>query len=481
MARQGRYSPVESNLIVVLPMSTNPSDSAISPAEREKLQQLFAHGNKQMSIASFDYANEMFTQCVLGDPGNVIYLKTFLANLKRKYGDKKKKGVFSFLSGSAKKAAGSKKPDQVFKAGIDALKANPWDVDALLSTGAACEELGHGDVAVEYFRAAVEADPNNVEANRICAFALRDIAAFDEAKVCVIRILKARPGDIEAKKFFNDIETLKTIHKGKYSSGDSNQIRDAAQNQGGPIADDEDAMGRKLSYLEQVERRIKKNPKDIANYIELAQHFYQNGDYEKSEQYYVKVVEISEGASDMVERLLDTQKQKLHTKVLSLKEEFEKTRQESTKNEFYQTKEEYDKKNLELATHRIKHHPNHSGYHYEYGILLQQQKQFKEAIGEFQLAKADLSRKGDCLLALGQCFQQIKQYRLAMTHYQEAIEALSNESENKKKALYLAVKLAMALEDYETAEKYGLQLATIDFSYKDLGELLDKVAQKRQN
>lgn len=463
-------------------MSTNPDDSAISPAVREKLQQLFAHGNKQMSIASFDYANEMFTQCVLGDPANVIYLKTFLANLKRKYGDKKKKGVFSFLSGSAKKAAASKKPDQVFKAGIEALKANPWDVDALLSTGAACEDMGYHDVAVEYYRAAVESDPTNFEANRTCAFALRDIAAFDEAKACILRILKAKPNDMEAKKFFNDLETLKTIHKGKYSSGDSAQVRDAAQNQSqGGIAEDEDVMGRKLSYIEQVERRIKKNPRDIANYIELAQHFYQGGDYEKSEEYYVKVVEISERASDMVERLLDTQKQKLHMKVLALKEEFEKTRQESTKNEFYATKEEYDKKNMELALHRIQYHPNHSGYHYEYGILLQQQKSFKEAIGEFQLAKADLSRKGDCLLALGQCFQQIKQYRLAMTHYQEAVEALSDESENKKKALYLATKLAMALDDYETAEKYGLQLATIDFSYKDLGELLDKVAQKRQN
>jgi Tfp pilus assembly protein PilF len=67
-----------------------------------------------------------------------------------------------------------------------------------------------------------------------------------------------------------------------------------------------------------------------------------------------------------------------------------------------------------------------------------------------------------------------------MTHYQDAV-ALLSPGDDKKKALYLATKLAYALEDYEKAEEYGLQLATIDFSYKDLGELLDKVSQKRNN
>ncbi len=395
---------------------------------------------------------------------------------------KKKKGVLSFLSGTAKKATSSKKPDQIFKASIAAIQVNPWDADAFLAAGNACAELGYHDVSVEYYRAAVEAEPASVEANKICAAALREIAAFDEAKACVLRILKVKPGDFEAKKLFNDLETLKTIHKGKYQSGDSNQVREAGNAQSaGPIADDEDAMGRKLTYVEQVERRIKKNPNDLANYVELAQHFYQGGDYERAEAYFVKVVEISENASDMVERLLDTQKQKFHAQVLALKEEFEKTRQEATKNEFFHAKERYDAKNLELAIHRIKFHPNHTGYRYEYGMMLFQQKQYKEAIAEFQQAKSDLMRKGDCFLMLGQCFQQIKQFRLAMNQYEEAIEALTDESESKKKALYLAVKLSMALDDYETAENYGHQLAAIDFSYKDLGELLDKVAQKRHN
>jgi tetratricopeptide (TPR) repeat protein len=458
-------------------MSTELNESPQNPVNREKLQQLFAHGNKQMSIGSHDYANEMFIQCVLSDPANPIYFKSFLANLKKKYGDKKKKGLITFLTGSGKKML-SKKPDQVFKTAVEALKANPWDVNALLSAGGACEELGHYDVAVEYYKSAVDSEPFHLEANRICGAALRELADYDGALACVHRILKAKPGDQDAEKLRKDLTVEKTIHKGKYATGDSSQVRDAATKS--VIAEDEDVMGRPLTYLEQVEKRIKKNPNDIANYLELAQHFYQQADYEKSEHYYLQSVPLSKNSPDIIERLLDTQKQKLHAQVLALKEEFEKTRAEAIKTEFYKTKDEYDAKNLELARHRIQYHPNHAGYHFEYGVLLQQRKQIKEAIAEFQLAKAEVTRKGECLLALGQCFQLIKQTKLAMTHYQEAVESLSD-GEHKKKALYLAAKLAFELEDYGKSEKYGHQLAAIDISYNDLGELLDKVAQKRHN
>lgn len=459
---------------------SNTNESSISPAERERLQQLFAHGNKQMSIGSFDYADEMFfAPCVLGDPGNIIYFKTFLANLKKKFGDKKKKGVFGFLSGG-KKTTGSKKPEQTLKSAIAAIRANPWDVSAFLSGGGACDELGYHEVATEYYRAAVEAEPFDVDANWTCAAALRELADYDGALACVHRILKNNPKDQEAIKLRNDLTVEKTIHKGKYATGDSSQVRETAAG-AKVVAEDEDAMGRPLTYLEQVERRIKKNPDDLANYLELAQYFYQQGDYDKAEGYFAKSVKLSKNSPDMIERYLDNQKQKLLAVVTQIKEEYEQTKDKSLVPKFDEAKKVYEEKNIELARHRIKHYPNHSGYHFEYGVLLQKQKQFKEAITEFQTAKIDGTKKGDCLLALGQCFQQIKQYPLAMMHYKEAIEALPDSGDNKKKALYLATKLAMALEDYETAGRYSQQLAAIDFSYKDLGELLDKIAKRGQN
>ena len=491
-------------------MSTPPPESNLSPADRERLQKLYNHGSQQMLKASFDYANTMFTQCVLGDPGNVAYFKTFLANLKKKYGDKKKKGMFSMFSGSNIKKTVARKPEQVLQAGVEALAANPWDAATLLAMGGVCVELGHHDVAIECYRAAVESEPGNYEANHTCCMALREIAAFDEAIACAYRMLKIKPNDQVAGKLVKDITVERTIHKGKYAMGDSQQIRDTVAAMKAPDTDGEDVMGRPLTYVEQVEKRIKKNPTDLANYMELAQYFYQGGDYEQAEKYYTETVKLTKSEQpDMIERLLDAQKQKFAAKIVSLPEDarkfkekalelkaqFEKQKTAAIRDEFYKTKEKYeqakkeletiqqdfDQKNMELARHRIKFHPAHAGYHFEYGELLRKNGEIKEAIAEFQLAKADVSRKGDCLFNLGQCFEHIKQFKLAMSHYQEAIAELADTDENKKEALYLAAKLALELNDEATAEKYGHKLAAIDFSYKDVGDLLDKVAQKRNN
>ncbi|HBT77281.1 MAG TPA: hypothetical protein DEB39_10255 [Planctomycetaceae bacterium] len=452
--------------------------STITSEQRAKFQKLFEHGNKQMMVASFDYAADMFEECVLGDPGNVIYLKSFFENLKRKFADRKKRGFFGKIGAPSFR---TKKPEQIFEASVKTLKSFPWDAPVLVALGKACLEMHNDESARVAFRFAVEADPNDLEANRNLAEVLREDHLYDEALACWARIRKVKPDDPEAIKAMKDIHVEKTIHKGGYESGDSKQVRGVAEQMKSATSESEDVMGRKLTYEEQVERRIKKNPGDVANYLEFAQYYYQSGNYEKAEIHFRKVVELSPGATDQLERLLDTQKQRLQNKAVQLKEEFEKAKSADIRDEFYKVKEELDAKTLELARFRIQNHPAHSGYRFEYGMLLLQRGMYKEAISEFQHAKADSMRKGDCLLALGQCFQQIKQYKLAMSHYREAVEAITENNDSKKKALYLVAKLALGLGEYDSAEQYASQLAAVDFSYKDVGELLDKATKRGQN
>ncbi len=452
--------------------------SIITPDQRAKLQKLFEHGNKQMMIASYDYAGDMFRECVLGDRANVVYLKSFFENLKRKFADRKKKGLFSRMATPSFK---SKKPEQIFEASIKSLMGFPWDAATLVALGKACRESGYDESALVSFQFAVEADPTDMEANRNLAHVLRELHQYDEAIGCWFRVKKAKPDDQEAIKAIKDLQIEKTIFKGKYGSGDAQQVRGVADQMKSTTSEAEDVMGRTLTYEEQVERRIKKNPNDVANYLEFAQYYYQGADYEKAETYFTKVCELSNNSPEQVERLLDAQKQKLQARAVKLKEEFETYRTAELRDEFNKVKQEFDEKNMELAQFRIQNHPAHTGFRFEYGMLLLQRKRFKDAIVEFQQAQADSQRKGECLLALGQCFQQIERYKLAMDHYRGAVTAITEPNEPKKKALYLAARLALGLKDYESAEDFASQLAAIDFSYKDVGDLLDKASQKGNN
>jgi tetratricopeptide (TPR) repeat protein len=373
-------------------------------------------------------------------------------------------------------ATDAKKPEGVFKANIGTLKSNPWDVETLISTGNACESLGYIESALIYYQGAVEADPNHVGANTAYSIILRETADYENALICVQRLLKQLPNDPDLRKLFHEITVEKTIHQGKYATGASREVVEAAETMTDELVD---VMGRPLTVVEQIERRIAKNPNDTANYMELAQWYYKQSNYAKAEECYARAVKVSDNAPEMVERLLETQRKRLHEKSLLLKEKYEENPQEEHKTAFLAARDRYDEINMTLAQHRVEHHPNHAGYRYEYGMLLQKNGQVKEAIAELQQAKAEKGRMGECLLALGQCFQMIRMNKLAMEHYQEAIAALES-GENKKKALYLAMKLAFTLEDYSLAETYGHQLAAIDFAYRDLGEVLEQIAQRQK-
>ena len=86
------------------------------------------------------------------------------------------------------------------------------------------------------------------------------------------------------------------------------------------------------------------------------------------------------------------------------------------------------------------------------------------------------------MLALGQCFQQIKQYRLAMSHYDLAIQEIPDrDPQNKKLALYLAGRLATAMKNLDVGEKHLTTLAGLDFSYRDVSTLLEKIARLRES
>ena len=135
---------------------------------------------------------------------------------------------------------------------------------------------------------------------------------------------------------------------------------------------------------------------------------------------------------------------------------------------------------LEIYQGRIERFPANLAFRFELGQQYKVLGQIGEAIKEFQNARNDARRKGVCLLQLGECFQAIKQYRLAMDHYESAIEEIPDrDADSKKAALYKAGKLALGLNDLAKAEKHLGVVASMDFSYRDVSVLLDKIAQRR--
>ena len=133
---------------------------------------------------------------------------------------------------------------------------------------------------------------------------------------------------------------------------------------------------------------------------------------------------------------------------------------------------------LEIYKSRTERYPANLAFRFDLGQQYQILGRFGEAIKEYQIARNDARRKGVCLLRLGECFQSIKQHRLAMDHFEEAIQEIPDrDADSKKLALYRAGKLAFVLKDRERAQKNLGLLASMDFSYRDISDLLDKLGK----
>ena len=67
----------------------------VTAAVRQRLQAVFEHAQRSAEKADYDYAHDLFTQCLVEDPANLIYLQHFLGNLAQKYGNNKKGSRFA--------------------------------------------------------------------------------------------------------------------------------------------------------------------------------------------------------------------------------------------------------------------------------------------------------------------------------------------------------------------------------------------------
>ncbi|MBR4751144.1 MAG: hypothetical protein IK077_05240 [Thermoguttaceae bacterium] len=447
----------------------------ISPQKRARLQQCFEAGNKQMQMGGKEghaYATQMFAQCVCGDPANILYMNSFIVNLRQQFGQPKKKGAFGFVKAAKKNVpAGKKDFETTISEGVEKLKKDPWDAQTFVAMGMACLEEGLEEAGLAYLKHAVTSAPDDVEINRIAAVELGSRQKFDDALACWSRVDKLKPGDPEASRMISDLMLEKTIKRVNKTEHGSKMEEDEANG----------VAVEKLSVEDECEKRLRKNPNDRDAYKDLIDHFYGKNNMRKVEDACKRALKVFPDDDIFYPQLLEAQKARARDELARIKEQYEKAPSDALKEKFARQKKDFDEKTLALLQYNLKKSPGNSTCHFELGVFYMQHAQYKEAITEFQTAKADAGLNGQCLLSLAQCFQQIKQYRLALTHYDQAIAALPNPSEELKKALYYGARLSFGLENYDKADDYANKLAEIDFSYKDVGGLLDKIAAKRHN
>lgn len=466
---------------------------------RQRLQKVFEHAQRCAEKDDFNYATELFTQCVVEDPGNIIYLQHFFANLQKKYKDNKSGARFASLKISShrstlSKAAAKGRWTEALRAGCAALALNPWDIPTLMAMAEVCRELGADECQLYYLRKALDANPKDAAVNRQAALALQRMGQFDQAIACWHRVEQAKPHDEEALQAISRLSVEKTIHEGGYDSSVLTQggtprnqpqasvARHSRDGRADPAADSTDG-GPKLSPEQKFQQAIVQDPANLQAYFGLADLYMQRHRYDEAIKLLERALQASGGGDLSTREYLEEAIMRRSRHQVAIAER-NYAQEPTEENQQLAAKMKAQANQIELETYaaRSEREPHNLRLKYELALRLKRAGKPKEAIPLLQTARSDPQRKPQILVELGECFQKIEQYKLALGSYESAIDACEEpDSEIRRLALYRAGVLATGMREWDRAERHLTELAGLDFGYRDVADRLDKINKLRHS
>jgi tetratricopeptide (TPR) repeat protein len=462
----------------------------ISPALRKKLQQCYEHGTKlqQQEKYDYDYAHSILTECVTGDPGNLVYVEAFLQNLQRKYNQNRRGSLLAFGGkGAFRKAVARKDWPVVFKLGPDILKSNPWDVSTLRGLAEACGAMGYHDVELRYLKNALEANPKDPEVNKHCALSLARIGQFDQAISCWQRIDEAKRGDADAQRMITDLQIAKT--EARQGGGKPDPHRRGRMPVSPPpeprettpvTSSDTPRRPIELTHRQQLEQTIANNPTDIDTYLELAQLHVDEERLGEATHVLSKALAASGNNVKIQERLEDVELLRKRQQLTIAERRAETNNIAANQELVVQLRDDMNRIELEVFDRRAQRYPRDLELKYQLGLRLKRAGNVREAIAQFDQAQKLPARRTFAALEIGECLQRQKHYDKALSYYWIAAEEPATEKlELKKLALYRLGVLAEALKHLEDAERSLSQLVELDPQYKDAATRLDKIRLMR--
>lgn len=476
-----------------------PEDDAMSPGKRRKLQQLFERGCElaHKEKPDFDYAHDLFSQAVLNDPGNLVYVEAMLDNLQRKYNNNKKGGRFNFGGRKAfKEAVAEDDWHEIFREGMEILKANPWDTQALREMARACAFNRHNEVELRYLKNALDGKPKDVEVNRHCAQSLARMGQFDMAISCWSRV-DEKTKDGVAERMMSELTLAKTMGQPasfeaigatgerpmapKPSARPAEELADAeadaeiaTDTETQPDVDDKPKIA--LNQRQTLERAIESKPSELDNYIQLA-------DLHSKERRYKEAVDVLAKAIDAVGPSLKLETAHEDAQIMNAKARAAIAEQraaaagtDESKELVQKLRSDLNRLELDIFEKRSRRYPEQMRLKYELGVRLRRSGNALQAIKAYDEARSDPNCQVASTLEMGECWQQLKQYAKALKCYAAAIQASSElDGERQKRALYRGAVLAAAMKQPQQAKPWFEELLKLDSGYKDAAARLDKL------
>jgi tetratricopeptide (TPR) repeat protein len=498
----------------------------------------FERANQVVATGNFDYGIHLLLDCCKMDPSNLGYRQALRRTEKAKYRNNLRGSLFARLTSWSTRARmkaslGSRDYLKVLEHGERILMRNPWDVGAQMYMAEAAESLGLLDLAIWSLEQARQKQPFDPHLNRALARLYESRGNFTQAIALWELIHKVKPSDVEAKQKIKNLAADDTIARGQYNTFVPSNAEPAAEapppetaqvkkgstdeapaawwlregeappaptnapsaspprtgdkagaSPSSPPARGADKGGaapppgsdRFDREAAPIRARLKDDPTSPYLYLQLAAVYRRGDDFDKARAVLQEGLGATGNAFELSVQLAELEIQPVRRNLAVAEEKFKAEPDNAELRRLRsRLRKEVNTRELELHRQKADRYPTEMIHRYEVGVRLLRLGQIDEAIHELQASRGDPRFRWQSLLALGQCFKARNNWRLAERNFEEALKTLpGGETNSRKEILYeLAVGCAEA-NDLSKAIDLGSEVANIDFSYREIGRLLDE-------
>jgi tetratricopeptide (TPR) repeat protein len=477
-------------------MADNNQLPRLTHEQRKVAAGQFERANQVITTGNHDYGIQLLLTCCKLDPGSFIYRQKLRQTEKAKFHNNLRGSSLAFLTSipakmKLRKALRQENHLKVLEIGEQVLARNPWDVPCQLAMAESFEALDLLDLAVWTLDQARQKNGNNPKVNRALARLYEKRGNFTQAMALWNLVKKAAPHDLEAQHKAKDLAASATIAKGRYEEAILNLQTDqegqveTATEQGalaqtqGTTNPAEERTSREAAVLR---ARIKAEPNNPQNYVQLALMYRRADMHEHAGEVLKEGMGPTGNHFELALVLADLEIEPFR-KNLALAED--KLRQKPDDKELQKIRsrlvQEINNRELDFYRQKAERYPTEMGHRFEMGLRLMRCGQVDEAIKELQAARSDPRLHGRALVYLGYCFKSRNNWRLAQRNFEEAMQHLPASEESLRKEIMFQLAQGYADSgDLNRAIEQGYELANLDFSYHDIGRLIDEWQDRLQ-
>jgi tetratricopeptide (TPR) repeat protein len=483
----------------------------------------FERANQVVATGNYDYGIRLLMSCCKLEPGNLIYRQALRRAEKTKFSNNLRgswHARWSTWTGKARVKAlvGARDYLKVLEHGERVLMRNPWDVGVQMDMATAADGLGLLDVAVWCLEQARQKTARDAALNRALARLYEKRGNFLQAMALWQMVLADYPTDLEAQHKMKDLAAHDTIARGRYEPGAGGAEAVAAAlrpGQAPPEPEEEEAstplpaptarasadgsgklpkgapvkgnIGSSADHrvareAAMIRTKLEADPTNLNCYLQLAALYRRVGLLEQARGILNEGLGPTGNAFELALELADLDIEPFRQNLLVTEDKLrDNPDDEDLRRIRLRLRKEVNTRELDFFRQKAERFPTELGLRFEVGVRLLRAGQHDEAIQMLQASRSDPRFRWQSMLWLGHCFKARNNWRLAQRNFEDALQNLPvGESAARKDLLFLLAQGFADEGDLTRAIDMGHELANLDFSFRDIGRLLDEWQNKQK-